>query len=92
VGCAEYKAPKGVIRVALDIENGRISRASITGDFFMYPEEALIELENGLLNVRAERNAVEEAVRRFYERTGARTPMVEAHHWVEALMRAVNED
>jgi lipoate-protein ligase A len=87
---AEFKAAKGLIRVELELEEGRIAKISITGDFFMYPEEALEELERELIGVRAEGGAVEDAVRRFYKRTGARTPMVEVQHWVQAVMRAVH--
>ncbi|MEM2878122.1 MAG: lipoate protein ligase C-terminal domain-containing protein [Candidatus Hadarchaeales archaeon] len=88
VGRADFKAPKGLIRVEVGIEENRISRVSITGDFFMYPEEALFELERELIGVAVEREAVREAVRRFYGRTGAKTPMVDVEHWVEAVMRA----
>jgi len=88
LGYAEFKAPKGVIKVELELEGGTISRISLSGDFFMYPEDALEELERTLAGVRADRESLLEAVRRFYVSTGVLTPMVEPEHWVEAILRA----
>ncbi len=85
---AEFKAPKGVIKVELEMANGRISRVSLSGDFFMYPEEAIEELERVLEGVEAKKEALLAAVRKFYSLTGAKTPMLEPEHWVEAIMRA----
>jgi hypothetical protein len=88
MGYAEYKAPKGVIKVELEMAENKISRISLTGDFFMYPEEAIEELERALEGVDASKEALLEAVRNFYSSRGVRTPMVEPEHWVEAVLRA----
>lgn len=38
----EYKVPRGKLVVAdLDVADGRLRNVRITGDFFLYPEEAL---------------------------------------------------
>ena len=42
---AEFKAPKGIIKVFVKLAEGVISQIQISGDFFMYPEEALDDLE-----------------------------------------------
>jgi len=89
LGYAEFKAPKGVIKVELEVSDDKISRISISGDFFLYPEDALEKLERALVGVRADRGSLLEAVGRFYDSTGARTPMVEPEHWVEAILRAI---
>ncbi len=86
---AEFKAPKGVIKVELELTDDKISRISLSGDFFMYPEDALERLERALLGVKAERENLLAAVQGFYSSTGAQTPMVEPEHWVEAILRAV---
>lgn len=85
---AEFKAPKGVIKVELELTDDAISRISLSGDFFMYPEDALERLEQALVGVKARRESLLAAVRRFYSSTGAQTPMVEPEHWVEAILRA----
>jgi len=88
LGYAEFKAPKGVIKVELELSGDVISLISLSGDFFMYPEDALEELERTLMGVRIDRGSLLEAVRRFYDSMGVRTPMVEPEHWVEAILRA----
>ena len=85
---AEFKAPKGVIKVELELKDDTISRISLSGDFFMYPEDALERLERTLVGVKAERESLLTAVQSFYSSTGARTPMMEPEHWVEAILRA----
>jgi len=85
---AEFKAPKGVIKVELELADDAISRISLSGDFFMYPEDALERLERALVGVKARRESLLAAVRSFYSSTGAKTPMVEPEHWVEAILRA----
>jgi len=91
LGYAEFKAPKGVIKVELELTNDAISQVSISGDFFMYPEDALERLEQTLVGVKADRESLLAAVQRFYGSTGAQTPMVEPEHWVEAILRAAGE-
>ena len=85
---AEFKAPKGVIKVELELAGGAISRISFSGDFFMYPEDALERLERVLIGIKTDKESLLAVVRRFYESTGVQTPMVEPEHWVEAIMRA----
>ncbi|WP_048056112.1 lipoate protein ligase C-terminal domain-containing protein [Pyrococcus sp. ST04] len=44
----EHKARKGLIRVEIDEEGGIAKKVIITGDFFIYPEDIVQELENSL--------------------------------------------
>ena len=88
LGYAEFKAPKGVIKVEVELSNDIISDISISGDFFMYPEEAIEQLERVLVGTKANRENLLAAVRAFYSSTRARTPMIEPEHWVEAILRA----
>jgi len=91
LGYAEFKAPKGVIKVELELADDAISQVSISGDFFMYPEEALERLEETLVGIKADRESLLGAVKLFYSSTGVQTPMVEPEHWVEAILRAAGE-
>lgn len=86
---AEFKAPKGVIKVELKLEGNKISEILISGDFFMYPEDALEKLESSLIGVKADRKTLLSEVKEFYDSADVRTPMVEPEHWIEAIMRAV---
>jgi hypothetical protein len=43
-----HKAHGGLIKLHIIIENAKITEIKITGDFFIYPEEDLFELEEDL--------------------------------------------
>jgi len=46
---AEYKVKGGkLIKVALEVEGDVIKSAKICGDFFLYPEDAIEEIERSL--------------------------------------------
>jgi hypothetical protein len=77
-----------VIKVELEMAGNKISRISISGDFFMYPEEALGALERALEGVEVQKDALLATVQKFYSSTGTLTPMLEPKHWVEAILRA----
>mgnify|MGYP001428748616 CR=1 FL=1 len=85
---AELKAPKGVIKVQLELSGEAIVSIALSGDFFLYPEEAIEELEAALVGVKADKESLFAAVKEFYSSTGARTPMLEPEHWVEAILKA----
>lgn len=84
----EFKAPKGVIKVELLLSGDVISRISLSGDFFIYPEEALERLESSLTGVKVDLDNLMAAVKKFYQDTGAQTPLLTPEHWVEAILRA----
>lgn len=91
MGYAEFKAPKGVIKVELETQNGKISRISLSGDFFMYPETSLENLERWLVGAQLQRESILSAVRQFYDATGVSTPMLGPEHWVEAILLAAGK-
>ncbi len=88
MGYAEFKAPKGVIKVELLLSGDIISSISFSGDFFVYPEESLEKLEESLEGVKVDKKELLVTVKKFYDSTGTKTPMLEPEHWVEAILRA----
>ena len=49
----EYKAPGGkLLKLDINLTGNKISYIQITGDFFIHPEEAIIEIEKILTNAR----------------------------------------
>jgi lipoate-protein ligase A len=58
-----YKTLK-LIRVMLEYDEteNTINRIIITGDFFLYPEEALETLETGLIGTRLERKTLKQVI------------------------------
>jgi len=88
---AEFKAPKGVIKVELELTNGRISQISFSGDFFMYPEESIEKLEESLKGAGVDEKDLKAIVKKFYTSTGTKTPMLEPEHWVKAILQAAGK-
>jgi hypothetical protein len=90
VGRGEFKAPKGVIKVELEQVRGKIARIKISGDFFLYPEEALERLEAALVGKPLERGALLKVLEEFFEREVTDAPMLEPEHFVTAILRAAS--
>lgn len=89
MGEGSYKAPKGLIRVKASTKGSTISEVTISGDFFMYPEDLLWKLEKALLGAEVTREAVLSRLQDFYRLTGALTPGVAPQDFTEAVMRAL---
>lgn len=88
----EFKSPAGLIRAELEVEKGRIDSLRLFGDFFIYPEERLTELERYLENTELEKAKLMEKIRKFYEEREIETPALEPGHWAEAIRRAAEEN
>ena len=51
----EYKVPGGkLVAAETTVESGLIKKVKISGDFFMYPEAAIIDLEEAITGTRVE--------------------------------------
>ena len=62
---AEYKIPGGKLLVAeTEVKEGVLTAVKVTGDFFMHPEEAIIDFEQALRGARASK--VDEIVEEFF--------------------------
>ena len=62
----EYKTPGGkLIAVDFEVEDGRLRDVRVTGDFFLYPEEALADLTDALdgLSIDLAESEIAEQVR-----------------------------
>ncbi|HIG95456.1 TPA: lipoate--protein ligase family protein [Candidatus Woesearchaeota archaeon] len=66
MNCIIHKVPNGkLLKVFLDVKEGRIDTIKITGDFFVHPEEAIEELEKHLCGVGIA--DIEQVVHAFFE-------------------------
>ena len=90
MGEGSYKASKGLIRVKATTKGSEISEITIAGDFFMYPEDLLWELEGTLLGTIASKEKILAKIEVFYSSTGVLTPGVSPQDFAEAIMRAVS--
>ena len=80
-----FKAEKGLIKVTADFEQQEIKEISITGDFFMIPEEAIVILERNLKGKPLQTEAIAKVVDDFYS-LGIMTPSVEKADFINAIM------
>jgi len=74
VGHKMYKAPGGLIRGTSEVEDGRLRTVSLSGDFFLYPADKLVELESALAGVPV--GDVESTIARFYAEHSIESPGV----------------
>jgi lipoate-protein ligase A len=51
----EYKTPGGkLVRVDFDVDDGRMVHVVVSGDFFLYPEEAIDNIRGALEGISAD--------------------------------------
>jgi lipoate-protein ligase A len=90
---ALYKSPGGLIRVSLlvDSRGRRIREVFITGDFFVYPRRAILDLEARLKGAPARVDAVRAIVEEFFATTDMQIPGVTAADMVRTLAEALEK-
>jgi lipoate-protein ligase A len=85
---AEYKVPGGKLLAAeLTVEGDHMVGVKITGDFFMHPETAIIELEKAVDNTPIEE--LEDTVRRFFQENDVTLFGVEEGDFVKVVRLAM---
>lgn len=63
----ELKVKKGkLLKCTLTLKNKKISHIKITGDFFMYPEEKIEELEKMLIEKEIKEESIKKAIDTFF--------------------------
>jgi lipoate-protein ligase A len=90
---AMKKTPGGIVRVslALDIPSNFIVSSFITGDFQMFPQRAIMDLEARLKNLSADKETIQRVVKDFFEETGARAHGVEPEDFSGLIVEAVKK-
>ncbi|MDX9871517.1 MAG: lipoate--protein ligase family protein [Clostridia bacterium] len=90
---SDYKAPGGLIRISLLLDPTRqfIKSIFITGDFFAYPENAILGLEAFLKNTPIRSKKLEENVKWFFAWAKVRIPGVTTEDFISAIRNAVTE-
>lgn len=90
---AEFKVPGGkLIRVRVEVRDGRIKFVRFTGDFFMTPEEDLEELENRLIGMEADPERVRMAVASFFRDKGTSIAGGEPEDFAHVMAMALRQD
>ncbi|MBN1331140.1 MAG: hypothetical protein JXA54_16835 [Candidatus Heimdallarchaeota archaeon] len=87
---ANLRTQKGVIEVEFSIKEGTIDGIKITGDFFIYPEDALESLEQTLQDTLINHASLEKTITKFYDEFSLSTPGITIEDWVNVILKAYN--
>lgn len=72
MGRAEYKVEGGkLVKAKVFMDDDRIGKVKITGDFFLYPEEFLEELEEALVGSLLDEPSLAKFIKSLAERKNA---------------------
>ena len=82
---AMYKAPGGLIKLLIEIEDMRIKDILINGDFFIYPDDSLRELENILKDIPYQLDEILGIIEKFYKNNEIESPGVKPKDFIETL-------
>ncbi len=90
---AARKTPGGLIRVslALDLIGNYIVSSFITGDFQVFPQRAILDLEAMLKNASADDETIRTTVNEFFEKTGARIFGVTPKDMADLILEAIKK-
>ncbi|MFX1484073.1 MAG: lipoate protein ligase C-terminal domain-containing protein [Promethearchaeota archaeon] len=69
---SSYKISGGkLVKIRLWIENGRIQRITILGDFFLHPEETILAIEKSLTGVELNMGSIENRIAKILNESKA---------------------
>jgi lipoate-protein ligase A len=84
-----HKSKGGLIRSFVKAENGMIKEITISGDFFLFPEEAVFKMIEQLRGVQAEREKIQRNIEEIYERENIQSPGTAPSDFTESIMKAL---
>jgi lipoate-protein ligase A len=82
------KTPGGLIRVTAVNQDKRLSDVHISGDFFFFPANSLVDLEQTLEGIPAETDAIAQVVTQFYQQHAIESPGVVPADIAQVLSQA----
>ena len=85
----DYKVKGGkLLRIDIEIEKETIKDIRIAGDFFMYPEEFILELEKTLIGMPLVRERIEDKLRKAAKESNVKMIGISIEDIVNAILRA----
>lgn len=90
---SSYKVPGGkLLKVKIGIEDDRISRIVITGDFFIHPESTLPEIEKNLLGCPLAKDKLVERIQSSLDAVDAHAIGFTSADLAQAILKAFEQD
>ncbi len=84
-----HKSKGGLIRSFVRVEDGIIKDIEISGDFFLFPEEALYMILKQLKGTPADRDEIQKNIERIYEKERIQSPGTLPSDFTESIMKAL---
>jgi len=82
----DYKVPNGkLIRVSAKVRENKIASIRITGDFFLHPEERIVDLEKSLVGKKLEKATLQRVVEKSL--AGCEMAGISPEELINALLR-----
>ncbi len=86
-----HKSKGGLIRSFVTIENSIIKDIRISGDFFLFPEEAFFKIIEQLKGTPAKREEIQKNIEETYEKENIQSPGTAPSDFTESIMKALEE-
>lgn len=84
-----HKSRGGLIRSFITTENGIIKDITISGDFFLFPEEALFKIIGNLKGAQANREKLRKNIEETYKKENIQSPGTTPSDFTESIMKAL---
>ena len=84
-----HKSRGGLIRSFVIIEKERIKDITISGNFFLFPEEAAFRILERLKGTPAKREEIQRNIERTYEEESIQSPGTTPADFTESIMKAL---
>jgi lipoate-protein ligase A len=79
------KLPGGLVRISAVEKDGRLRDVHLSGDFFFFPAERLVDLERALDGSENDDEALSRRIGRFYQANGISTPGIRPEELAKAF-------
>jgi lipoate-protein ligase A len=84
-----HKSKGGLIRSFVRTENGIIKDINISGDFFLFPEDAFFKMIQELKGIPAIREDLERKIQEVYLKENIQSPGTLPADFAESIMKAL---
>lgn len=84
-----HKSKGGLIRSFVKVKNGKIEEISISGDFFLFPEEAFFRIAEELKGISTKREEIEKRIEEIYRREKIQSPGTTPSDFAISIMKAL---
>ena len=84
-----HKSRGGLIRSFVTLERGSIMEITISGDFFLFPEEAIFAILENLRGTPAKREDIQKNIEGTYEKENINSPGTLPSDFTESIMKAL---